>query len=467
VTPALLPRLRLRLLALIPAAVLALHAALGVWILHPLRLLGRFGHGFLEFYDVKLPFAAAVHPRMEAVLLVALFASCAVVAQVIAARRPVLASLAVIVTVGWGSTLVTGPDDLKRGVALLAVVLSLVVGLGERPHPRRLALAAIVGGAVLLASFAASTSSAVASGQVLHWQGWDFYTKPPKPVGVEYVWNSNYTGLHFPKKVTPVLTIKAPRRPTYWRATTLDEFDGGSWFENNAVAVAPTRIDGRDELSGDPQLPAAARDQKHWVRQDVTVRALRDDHLIGAAIPAAYAPGSLTVDYTAGGVANLQGDPLSGGDHYTVWSYEPRPTPRQLADRPDGAALPGLLPRPAVRGLLRDREADRRRHVEPVRGGDRARRLVPERRLPLRRAPSADRKRGAARRVRDADAARVLPALRGRDGAHAPLPRDPGAGGGRLHERRVRPPDPRMDSHRPRCTHVGRGVVPALWLGSV
>jgi len=164
VAPALLPRLRLRLLALVPATVLALHAALGAWIVHPLRLLGRFGRGFIEFYDVKLPFAAAVHPRMEGVLLVALFASCAVVAQLVASRRPMLASLAVIVAAGWPATLLTGPDDLRRGVALLAVVLSLVVGLGERAQPRRLGLAALVGAAIMLAAFAASTSSAVASG---------------------------------------------------------------------------------------------------------------------------------------------------------------------------------------------------------------------------------------------------------------------------------------------------------------
>jgi len=338
VAPALLPRLRLRLLALVPATVLALHAALGAWIVHPLRLLGRFGRGFIEFYDVKLPFAAAVHPRMEGVLLVALFASCAVVAQLVASRRPMLASLAVIVAAGWPATLLTGPDDLRRGVALLAVVLSLVVGLGERAQPRRLGLAALVGAAIMLAAFAASTSSAVASGQVLHWQAWDFYTKPPKPVGVEYVWNSNYNGLHFPKKVTTILTIKAPSRATYWRATTLDEFDGGGWFENNVTSVQPTRINGRDELLQDPELPTAAQDPNRWVRQDVTVRALRDDHLIGAALPAAYAPGSQSVDYTAGGVANLQDSPLSDGDRYSVWSYEPQPTPRQLA------ALPARYP---------------------------------------------------------------------------------------------------------------------------
>ena len=109
VAPALLPRLRLRLFALVPVTVLALHSALGVWIVHPLRMLGRFGHGFIEFYDVKLPFTAAAHPRMEDILLVALFASCAVVAQLVAARRPVLASLAVIVAAGWPATLLAGP----------------------------------------------------------------------------------------------------------------------------------------------------------------------------------------------------------------------------------------------------------------------------------------------------------------------------------------------------------------------
>ncbi len=338
VAPALLPRPRWRAVATVPAAVLALHSALGVWIVHPIRLLGRFGGGFLEFYDVRLPFAAVSHPRMEGVVLVALYAFCAAVAMAVAARKPVLASAAVLVTAGWPATLLTGSDDLRRGVALLAVVLSLVAGLGGRLRPRRLAVAALVGGAVILAAFAASTSSAVASGQVLHWQGWDFYTKPPNPVTVQYVWNSNFRGLHFPKKVTTVLTIKAPSKPTYWRATTLDEFAGGNWYETSGPPVAPTRINGRDELRGDPELPSAASDSRRWVQQEVTVGALRDNHLIGASVPVAYGPGSLAVDYSDGGVAHLQDNPLARGARYTVWSYEAQPTPRQLA------ALPARYP---------------------------------------------------------------------------------------------------------------------------
>ena len=365
--PVLLPRPRLRLLALVPASVLALHIALGVWIVHPLRLLGRFGSGFLQFYDVRLPFAAASHPKMEGVVLVALFASCAIVGLVVAARKPVLAALALVVAVGWPATLLSGPDDLSRGVLLLAVVLSLVVGSGGPLRPRRLVLAGVVGGAIVLAAFAASTSSAVASGQVLHWQGWDFYTKPAKPVGVEYVWDSNFSGLHFPKKVTPVLTVKAPSRPTYWRATTLDEFDGGNWYEYTGPGVPPTRIDGRDELLADPQLPAAARDPRRWIRQDVSVRAFRDNHLIGASVPVAYGPVGHAVDYGQGGVAHLQGDPLGPGERYSVWSYQAQPTPSQLA------ALPARYPEEV---LKTDLYVEAREQAPPFGTPDRERRVA-------------------------------------------------------------------------------------------
>src|SRR5947207_12966118 len=220
--PALLPRPHQRVLALVPASVLALHVALGVWIVHPLRLLGRFGGGFLEFYDVRLPFATPVHPRMEGVILVALFAFCACLGVVVAARRPALAALVLVVGVGWPATLLTGPDDLLRGVFLLAAALSLIAGLGGPLQPRRLLLASVALGAIVLAAFAASTSSAVASGQVLHWQGWDFYTNPPKAVTVAYVWNSNFKDLLFPTQVSTVLMSNAPCKSTYCPSPFLD-----------------------------------------------------------------------------------------------------------------------------------------------------------------------------------------------------------------------------------------------------
>src|SRR5205823_3405008 len=140
----------------------------GVWASHPLRLAGRFGHGFLEFYDVRLPFAAGAHPRMEGVVLIALFASAAAVALGVAARRPVTAALILVVAAGWPATLLSGSDDLNRGAAILVVALALL--LDGRLPARRVLVAAGVGAVVVVAALATSHSSAVASGQVLRWQ---------------------------------------------------------------------------------------------------------------------------------------------------------------------------------------------------------------------------------------------------------------------------------------------------------
>ncbi len=330
VAPVLLPGRPLRLAATLVAATLAFHTAFGVWVEHPGRLLARFGDGFLEFYDVRLPFLAAHHPRMEGVILVALFVSCAVVAWLIAERRPIGAAFALLVAAGWPATLLNGSDDLLRGAALLAAILALVVGLGRRPQPRRLAAAALVGTAVVAVAFGLSNSNAVASGQILHWQKWDFYNHPEKAVGVEYVWNSDYRGLRFPKKITTVLRIKAPNKPMYWRATTLDEFDGGNWFES-AVPISANPAGGRDVLNLDDEFPPAAANPSKWIREDVTVGALRDNHLIAGSVPVAYASGLGAVDYATGGVAYLQENPLSPGVRYTAWSYQAKPKPEQLA----------------------------------------------------------------------------------------------------------------------------------------
>src|SRR5206468_685740 len=69
------------------------------------------------------------------------------------------------------------------------------------------------------------------------WQRWDFYTRPQKPVSVASVWNPHYEGIHFPKKVTTVLRVKRPAQALYWRATTLDVFDGRAWMRDRSRPV--------------------------------------------------------------------------------------------------------------------------------------------------------------------------------------------------------------------------------------
>ncbi len=217
---------------------------------------------------------------------------------------------------------------------IFAAALVLLAGL--RPDARRtLARAAALGAALVLVALGASTQPAVAKGEFLHWQTWDPYTRPAQSVGVRYVWDSSYAGFSFPKKVTTVFKVKAPPRSVYWRATTLDTFSGTRWVEE----LLPARrafFDGHVDVTyDDPLYPAAARDSAHWLRAEVDIEALADDHLVAPSVPVAYGSGVGSVAYARGGTAIVQGG-LHRGVQYDAWSFSPQPTPRQLAaSKPD------------------------------------------------------------------------------------------------------------------------------------
>jgi len=323
IAPLLLRPLWLRLAAI---AVSALLAAWVIFSVSPLALLpggdrffgplgSRFSRGFLDFYDYRLPFDPTVHPQMHAVVLVAIFGFVLAVALAIAARRALLAVALFFLAAGWPATLLSGGNELARGLAILAVGLALLAGMTERPS--RLALvaaAAVVGGALAL-----SSSPAVAKSAFLDWQHWDFYTRPQNAVSVRYVWDAQYGGVSFPKKTTTVLTIHAPQRPYYWRATVLDRFDGTRWLEH---VWRESAQQGRD------LLPPSARRPSNLLRQEVTVVALKDNHVIGASVPVSNNLGKAAAD-EGQGVALVIGG-LRRNQHYAVWSYAPRPTPQEL-----------------------------------------------------------------------------------------------------------------------------------------
>lgn len=337
--PALVRRLWLRLAAFAAASVLAVHSAFGLWALdaRPFDgrhdffgpLLERFGRGILAFYDVLLPFDPRKHAAMHGVLLLAVFGFCLAVALAVAGRRPLAAAASLVVGAGWPLTILPAEGDLARGSFVLATVLLLLVGLRTQGG-RRLGQSVAAGGGIVLLALAASTQPAIAKGEFLHdWRSWDFYSKPEKPVGVAYVWNSHYRGIRFPQKKTTVLRVKGPSSSLYWRATTLDTFNGYGWVEDPTFVIVDT-VGGRDDLSGDSLLPRRAR-SSGWIEQEVTVAALRDNHLVGASVPVAFDPGDLRpVAYAAGGIAFASRD-LSSGERYSVWSFAAKPTPAQLA----------------------------------------------------------------------------------------------------------------------------------------
>jgi transglutaminase-like putative cysteine protease len=290
----------------------------------------RFGSGFVDFYSFRLPVDPYIHPRMHMLILLAVFVFTLVVAQAIAARRPVLAVGIFLVGAGWPSTLLAGGHELWRGALILACALALLAGVRDRVS--RFALPAVA--VVLVAALALSASPAVAKTAFLDWQHWNPYVRPVKPVSVSYVWNSQYNGIRFPRKVTRVLTIHAPQTiGTYWRATVLDGYDGEHWIEYlwRETPLEAHEID-----------PPGARTTTHFVQQEVTVDALADDHLVAASLPIVFNVSEpalqvgQNVGITAGG--------LTHGQRYIAYSYTAKPTPQELVrSRP---IYPSALTRP-------------------------------------------------------------------------------------------------------------------------
>src|SRR4029450_13676291 len=78
----------------------------------------------------------------------------------------------------------------------------------------------------------------------------------------------------------------------------------------------------------------------NWIEQDVTVAALKDDHLIGASIPLGFNT-SQPLRYAGQNVVRVV-EGLHRDQHYTATSYSAHPTPAQLVrSSPDyPAALP-------------------------------------------------------------------------------------------------------------------------------
>ena len=314
--PALLGPLAARIAASLLAAAGASLLAFDVSPLHPGRAAASvgsgFANGFLDFFDVKTPFDPRVHVEMRGVVLAAVFGFVLLVSLAVANRRPIAASVVLLLGSGWPATLRGG--SLATGAAILLGVLAVLAGLTTRRVPRVALPAALT---LALLAVAVSSSTAVAKGGLVSWQGWDFYTAPQAPVGVSFVWDGQYGGIHFPRKRTDVLEVKAPPRSLYWRAAVLDLFAGDRWV------VAPS-------YRGDALLPAGARDRARLVRQDVEVLALSDTRLVGASVPVAFEAGDAPVVTQAPGFASVPSG-LTRGLRYTAWSYAPRPTPAELA----------------------------------------------------------------------------------------------------------------------------------------
>jgi transglutaminase-like putative cysteine protease len=315
VVPALLPSRRARLVAVAIAAVVGLRYAVGA--LSPGEVRERLADGFYLFYDIALPFRPETQPLMHSLVVLAMLGFTLATSLAIAERRAVLAAGLLVAGAAWPATLLTSSNTFSRGALILAAALAIVAGL-SRTSGRQAALA---GALVVAAAFGLAAIPAVAKGAFLAWEKWE-PSREATPTSVDYVWDSNYSALTWPAKRTKVLTIKAPPISRYWRATTLDVFNGGYWLEST-LAVQPDPV-------VDPLLPAEGRRPARQLRAEVTVDALQDPRLIAATVPVRYDVGELNPLYSETGTAYVPGY-VPRGATYTSWSYSVQPSPAELA----------------------------------------------------------------------------------------------------------------------------------------
>jgi protein-glutamine gamma-glutamyltransferase len=288
-------------------------------------------NGLLDFYETQLPFDRIDFPLMHSLVLLILFGFVALVGMLVMARKPVAAALALVVAIGWPATLVPPDYPLRAGAVALAGVLAILFLLRRDEPARGIAQAAGVGVVLIVLAFVASSSEAIAKPAFLSWHSWDPYDRPTPPVSVDYVWKANYDGISFPEEPTTVMRVKVSgsKRSLYWRATTLDDYTGQVWDEELQLEE-PEQREQIDALEESPFLPRAAADEDNWVRQEVTVEALRDTHLLASGQPVRWRPGTDAPVADAAGDVVVVPDGLKRNQRYTAWSYVPRPNPSQL-----------------------------------------------------------------------------------------------------------------------------------------
>ncbi len=435
------------------------------------------------------------------------------------ARRaaPVLRIAGLAVLLVFYGAAVTEHDPgsaLGRGLVLLLLVAAYL-WLPRLP-PREAAAGAAVVASVGVLSL---PLAAVLDGEGAWWdyQAWSWFGAGKV---VTFNWSHEYGPLDWPRDGTTLMNVSSDR-PHYWKAETLDAFDGFRWYRSGEIDRARTGA----EIPFDRFLNSGAEwdygeYNGAWDETiDFTVRSLSSNLVVGAGIT--YGVDGVRATSYADGTTRLIGsEVLRQGDSYTIDAYAPDPTAAQMRGAPSGypsslISYTGIsLPNPGesateVTGLQDGAAGEaaaelRQRVFVPLRGnplsGDgataaeaalqdsgysrmyelalalTASRADRIRRRQGGRAPPADQLRLQRARADPAAAAdglpvrgraRLLPALLGGDGADAAHVRHPRARCRRLLAGLLQQGHEGVPRSRPRRPLVGRGLVHRHRLGPV
>jgi len=152
----------------------------------------------------------------------------------------------------------------------------------------------------------------------IDWQRWNWFSSSS---GEGFQWNHQYGPIGWPRTGRTVLDVKSAHAH-YWKAETLDSFDGLRWVHSSAFLET--------DVSGN--LPPKINPR--WVEKiDVAVRGLHSNVLIGAGTIFDY-NGEHAVATTGDGTTRIVDGSLGKGESYTVRAYVPDPTAAQMRATP-------------------------------------------------------------------------------------------------------------------------------------
>lgn len=235
--------------------------------------------------------------------------------------QPGLDSVALVLLVAFYAVAITDQEfgaDIARGLLLLTLIAAWL----WLPHLDRSGALAGATALALAGIFAMPVAAALDADRA-----WVDYTEwglgGERRASATFDWNHRYGPLDWPRDGRTLLVVRS-QAPHYWKAETLDVFDGLRWSHSNAGERQPLGAELPDDLN-----PA-------WEeRISFTMRGLRSDLLIGAGTFFDTEGDIGTTVASGDGTVKLIDKPLREGDSYTIRAYVPDPSAARMRTAPD------------------------------------------------------------------------------------------------------------------------------------
>jgi transglutaminase-like putative cysteine protease len=153
------------------------------------------------------------------------------------------------------------------------------------------------------------------------YENWALFGDDARGPGSTFDWSHSYGPIDWPRDGKTLLRVRAAR-PHYWKAQTLDYFDGLRWGHSTATQ----NQDAQAELPGE-------RNRAWDERLSFRVEGLSSSLLVGAGTVYYVRGDALASESGDGTIAVVDGD-LERGDVYEVFAYVPKPSVRRMRAAP-------------------------------------------------------------------------------------------------------------------------------------